>query len=131
MLNPEEFYLSVIVPHLSLQPCNKDAFGISLTLDLGTMLLGHIREHRKSSLDLTLSLVSAAEILNSSRVLWQNNSEKVTVRQKLSSFVNELAQFEKGEQTFCGMIHIVHCATLIGMLLTSIYLMPACAFPNL
>lgn len=103
VLNAEEFYQSVIVPHLSLHRPNHSVLGVRLALDLGTMLLGEILNRGKSNLDLTLSLVLAAEVLDSCSVLWCNDAEKVTLKQRLVAFLNQLLQFQKLETTFCGM----------------------------
>lgn len=103
VLNAEEFYQSVIVPHLSLHRPNHSVLGVRLALDLGTMLLGEILNRGKSNLDLTLSLVLAAEVLDSCSVLWCNDAEKVTLKERLVAFLNQLLQFQKLETTFCGM----------------------------
>uniref|UniRef100_K1PXN4 Uncharacterized protein n=1 Tax=Magallana gigas TaxID=29159 RepID=K1PXN4_MAGGI len=101
VLNAEEFYLSVIVPHLSLHRPNHSVLSVRLALDLGTMLLGEILNQGKSNLDLTLSLVLAAEVLDNCSVLWCDDTEKVTVKQRLVAFLNQLSQFQKLETTFC------------------------------
>lgn len=102
VLNAEEFYQSVIAPHLSLHRPNHSVLGVRLALDLGTMLLGEILNQGKSNLDLTLSLILAAEVLDSCSVLWCNDAEKVSLKQRLMAFLNQLLQFQKLE-TFCGM----------------------------
>lgn len=101
VLNAEEFYLSVIVPHLSLHRPSHSVLSVRLALDLGTMLLAEILNQGKSNLDLTLSLVLAAEVLDNCSVLWCDDTEKVTVKQRLVAFLNQLRQFQKLETTFC------------------------------
>eukprot|EP00105_Crassostrea_gigas_P026945 XP_011448086.1 PREDICTED: uncharacterized protein LOC105342755 [Crassostrea gigas] len=101
VLNAEEFYLSVIVPHLSLHRPSHSVLSVRLALDLGTMLLGEILNQGKSNLDFTLSLVLAAEVLDNCSVLWYDDTEKVTLKQRLVAFLNQLRQFQKLETTFC------------------------------
>lgn len=103
MLNAEEFYLSVIVPHLSLHRPSHSVLSVRLALDLGTMLLAEILNQGKSNLDLTLSLVLAAEVLDNCSVLWCDDTEKVTLKQRLVAFLNQLRQFQRLETAFCGM----------------------------
>lgn len=103
MLNAEEFYLSVIVPHFSLHRPSNSVLGVRLALDLGTMLLAEILDQGKSDLDLTLSLVLAAEVLDNCSVLWCDDTEKVTLKQRLVAFLNQLSQFQRLETAFCGM----------------------------
>ncbi|XP_061164234.1 uncharacterized protein LOC133173265 [Saccostrea echinata] len=99
VLDPEEFYFSVVVPHLSSHRRQDSELTVKLALDLGKIVLVEILEQGKSNIDLTLSLVSAAEILENCRALWYN-TDNVNIKPRVVDFLNLLRQF-KEKQTFC------------------------------
>ncbi|XP_062589953.1 uncharacterized protein LOC134251567 [Saccostrea cucullata] len=100
VLDPEEFYLSVVVPHLSSCKHQNSELTVQLALDLGGVALMEILEQGKSDIDLTLSLGSAAEILENCRVLWYKNRDSVIIKPRVVAYLNLLRQF-KERNTFC------------------------------